>query len=234
MQRQPGDEYLDAIYELESNGLSITTSALADQLGVAQASVSEMLRRLADRGMVAYEPYKPTSLTEAGRQRGAQLARRHRLWETFLATHLGIEWTRVFKEACELEHATSDLVMQRLDEFLGRPSVCPHGLPIPDPDGNVPQRDLMPLTELKVGQGGKIAFIASHEGDVLTYLDSLGLVPNAKITLEARAPFDGPLSVCVNDELRVLGRKLAELVQVSLAKSSPSGENPQRGRDERA
>jgi DtxR family Mn-dependent transcriptional regulator len=222
VQRQPGDDYLDAIYELESNGLSATTSALANQLGVAQASVSEMLRRLAERGMVSYEPYKPASLTDKGRRRGAQLARRHRLWETFLASYLGIEWTRVFKEACELEHATSDLVLQRLDEFLGHPTVCPHGLPIPDPDGNVPDQQVVALTELKVGQRGEIAFIATHEGDVLSYLDSLGLVPGTGITLEARAPFDGPLSICAADELRVLGRKLAELVQVSLTKGSRS------------
>jgi DtxR family Mn-dependent transcriptional regulator len=227
MQRQPGDEYLDAIYELESNGLPATTSALAEQLGVALASVSEMLRRLAERGMVAYEPYRPARLTEEGRQRGAQLARRHRLWETFLANYLGIEWTRVFKEACQLEHATSDLVMQRLDEFLGHPSECPHGLPIPDPDGNVPERDLIPLTKLNVGQRGEINFIASYEGDVLSYLDSLGLVPGTSITLEARAPFDGPVSICIGDELRVLGRKLAELVQVSPSKLGSSDDSPQ-------
>jgi len=214
MEPQSGDEYLDAIYELESNDLLATTSALAEHLGVAKASVSEMLRKLADRGLIHHERYQRVTLTPSGRQRAAQLARRHRLWEVFLAQHLGMDWTTVFEEACRLEHATSDSVVEKLDAFLGHPQRCPHGHPIPTPDGQVPARTTVALAELKEGQQGEVAFIAYHRQDMLTYVSSLGLVPGATLVVENRAPFEGPLTIRVGETRQVIGRKVAWLINV--------------------
>ena len=110
MKPESSDLYLSAIYHLRERRQAVTTSGLAEELGVSMASVSEMLRKLGERGLVHYEPYQPVALTEQGRQRAAQLVRRHRLWEVFMVEKLGMGWETVYREACVLEHATSDAV----------------------------------------------------------------------------------------------------------------------------
>ena len=127
----PVEDYLKAVYDLERGGGSATTNDLAHRLGVAPASVSGMVRRLADQGLLAYERYRGVRLTEAGRRAALRTLRRHRIIESYLATVLGYPWDRVHEEAERLEHAASDDVIEAMARLLGAPEWDPHGAPIP-------------------------------------------------------------------------------------------------------
>ena len=218
MKRGSSDLYLDAIYHLEERGEVVTTSALAEELGISMASVSEMLRKLGGQGLLNYEPYRPVTLTEKGRQRAVQMTRRHRLWEVFLVEKLGMGWETVYREACDLEHATSEAVIEALAEFLGHPVTGPHGYPIPGPDGDLPVLpDSVPLETLEVGQRGRIVQVSERDPELLVYLAQMNLVPGQFVEVVVKAPFDGPLTVRTNGAAYAIGRKVAVCIKVTLA-----------------
>ena len=211
------EEYLESIGALEEQENPVSTSAIAQSLGLSLASVSEMLHRLSEKELVEYAPYGGTSLTEEGRRRFLRLTRRHRLWEVFLSRYLGIGWEDVYQHACSLEHATSDLVVDRLAEFLGEPEVCPHGSPIPRSDLNWPEVSGIPLANLEVGQVAKIARVMSEsDTEFLSYLGGLGLVPGAEFKLLEKAPFDGTLTIEVNNSMKAIGPRAVSLITVEL------------------
>lgn len=207
-------EYLEAIYRLEQKVSPVATSALAARLERSPASVSEMMRKLAQQELVLYEPYRGVSLTEDGKRTALRLIRRHRLWERFLTDLLGLSWDVVHEEACRLEHAASDLVTERLAEVLERSETCHHGHPIPTAQGEVAVEATKPLTELEPGEKGLVQYIVEERSDLLRYLKDLGLVPEATVHLEAKAPFEGPLTVGVEEEQHILGQRAASLVMV--------------------
>lgn len=208
------EEYLEAIYKLEQKISPVTTSALAEQLGVSSASVSEMARKLAKRGLVTREPYKGVALTAEGKSRALVLIRRHRLWERFLTDMLGLPWDQVHEEACRLEHATSPLVEERLAQLLGEPETCPHGHPMPTAKGEMAVEAGCPLAELTEGQRAVVLRVPERDPALLQYLASLGLRPQAIIQVEAKAPFQGPLTVRVGEARHVLGQELAAKITV--------------------
>jgi len=208
------EEYLEAIYKLEQEVSPVTTSALAARLDLSPASVSEMTRKLAQQELALYEPYRGVSLTEDGRRTALRLIRRHRLWERFLTDLLGLNWDVVHEEACRLEHAASDLVTERLAEVLERSETCPHGHPIPTAQGEVAVEATKPLTGLEPGEKGLVQNIVEERRDLLRYLKDLGLVPEATVYLEAKAPFEGPLTVRVEGKQHILGQRAASLVMV--------------------
>jgi len=208
------EEYLETIYKLEQEVSPVATSALAERLDLSPASVSEMMRKLAQQELVLYEPYRGVSLTEDGKRTALRLIRRHRLWERFLTDLLGLDWDVVHEEACRLEHAASDLVTERLAEVLERSETCPHGHPIPTTQGEVAVEATKPLAELEPGEKGLVQYIVEEGGDLLRYLKDLGLVPEATVHLEAKAPFEGPLSVRVEGEQHIVGKRAASLVMV--------------------
>ncbi len=211
------EQYLDVIYHLEDSGSPVTTSALADSLGISRGSVSEMLRKLAERGLIHHEPYGSIYLTDEGRQRAQFLSRRQRLWEVFLFEHLGLGWHQVFTEACRLEHATSELVTEKLAEFLEHPAHCPHGYPIPLTDGEPPVRPALPsLADLKPGQKGQIAYITERRSEVLRYLTDLGLVPGAIVEVEDKAPFGGPLTLRLGETAKAVALDIALTIMIEL------------------
>ena len=140
MSERTVEEYLETIGALEERESPVSTTAIANGIGVSLASVSEMIRRLAEKGLVEHTPYGGARLTDTGRRRFMRLTRRHRLWEVFLNRHLGLGWEDVYEPACSLEHATSDLVEEKLAEFLGHPETCPHGSRIPGGDLERPAR----------------------------------------------------------------------------------------------
>jgi len=207
-------EYLEIIYKLEQETSPVTTSALAKQLGVSAASVSEMMAKLAEQGLVTREPYKGVVLTADGRSQALALIRRHRLWERFLTDVLDLSWDQVHEEACRLEHATSPLVEERLAQFLGEPETCPHGHPMPTVEGEMAVGAGRPLTELTVGQRATILRVPERDPTLLQYLDTLGLKPGVTLRVEAVAPFQGPLTVQVGEARHVLGRELASKIIV--------------------
>jgi len=211
------EEYLESIGALEERESPVSTSSIAQLLGLSLASVSEMLHRLSEKGLVDYTPYGGASLTEEGRRRFLKLTRRHRLWEVFLNRHLGIGWEDVYQEACNLEHATSDQVAERLARFLDNPKVCPHGSPIPTRNQKLPKATGVPLPHLEVGQVGKVACIINErDSQLLHYLTSLGLIPGAELKVLEKASFDGTLTIEVNNSTKAVGPQAASFITVEL------------------
>ena len=197
MSRQTIEEYLETVKTLEEmEGSPVRTSSLARVLTVSAASVSEMLRRLSEKGMVRYTPYGGVSLTEKGLQQVLKLTRRHRLWEVFLNRYLGIGWEEVYNEACNLEHNTSELVAEKLAQFLGNPTICPHGGPIPDENLKLPETPGITLTDLETGKKVKVTRITNEiNSELLHYLAGLGLVPGAEIEVIEKASFDRTITI---------------------------------------
>ena len=215
MSQRTVEEYLESIGALEERENPVSTTSIAQSMGLSLASVSEMVRRLAEKGLVEYTPYGGAKLTEEGRQRFLRLTRRHRLWEVFLNRHLGIGWEDVYHPACSLEHATTDLVTEKLAEFLGNPEVCPHGSPIPKSNLNYPSNSGITMSNLEVGQSAKIlSVIIEGNSEFLHYLSSLGLTPGATAKILEKAPYDGTLTIDVNNAIKAIGREAASLIMV--------------------
>jgi len=209
------EEYLESVGALERLESPVRTSSLAQVLEVSPASVSEMLQRLSKKGLVEYTPYGGANLTEEGRQRVLELTRRHRLWEVFLNRHLGVGWEDVYQDACNLEHATSDLVAQKLAQFLDNPKVCPHGNPIPKDNRELPEVPGIPLTDLEPGRVGRMVSVVSENNTkFLHYLTSLGLIPGAKVKVLEKASFDGTLTIEVNNATKAIGPQAASFIMV--------------------
>jgi len=209
------EEYLESIGALEERENPVSTTSIAQSMGLSLASVSEMLRRLSEKGLVEYTPYGGTNLTKEGKRRFLRLTRRHRLWEVFLNRHLGIGWEDVYHHACTLEHATTDLVVEKLAEFLGNPKICPHGSPIPRSNLKWPAESGTPLTNLQVGQAAEMtSVISERNSDYLRYLTGMGLIPGAKVKVLEKASYDGTLTVEVNNYAKAIGREAASLIMV--------------------
>jgi DtxR family Mn-dependent transcriptional regulator len=207
------DHYLRAIFELATEDQSVSLSSLAENLGITPVSANEMVRKLVERELVTYEPYRGVTLTPAGRSQALATLRCHRLWERFLTDVLGLDWEQVHEEACRLEHATSRLVEERLAQFLDWPETCPHGHPVPTLDGKVAREAGIPLSKMETGARGVVLSV-SEEPELLQYLGSLGLVPRASVEIESIAPFDGPLTVWVEGSQHIMGQKAASQVKV--------------------
>ena len=210
-------DYLKAIWELTETDAA-STKQIADRLSVAPASVSNMLGRLRERGLVEYEPYHGALLTDRGRAEALRLVRRHRLIETFLLEHLGYSWQEVHEEAERLEHAVSDGFTGRLAEFLGYPDHDPHGDPIPATDGTMPPEDSRPLGEVEVGEYIMVSRVDHRDAAVLAYLEERELVPGRRLEVREVRALDGV--VVVDDEngnAHALGEPLARSIFVRQA-----------------
>ena len=213
----PVEDYLKAVYELERRfGGAAATNALAERLGVAPASVTGMVRRLADQGLLEYERYRGVRLTDAGRLAALRTLRRHRIIESYLATVLGYPWDRVHAEAERLEHAASDELIDRMAAALGDPAFDPHGAPIPTRDGAVDERRLTALCDVGAGQRARVVRVSDDDDAMLRYLAELGLLPGAAVTVVERAPYDGPVTVDVSGRAVAVGTAVAEAVLVEV------------------
>ncbi len=203
--------YLVTIVRLRVDGKPVPLSQLAQELSISSVSVNEMCRRLQEQGLVIYRPYQGASLTPEGEQRAYYVLRRHRLWEVFLVERLGLGYEKAHEAACRLEHVTSNAVADRLDAFLGYPTVNPRGDPIPTNEGALPAQSLIPLTSLSVGRRGHVI---GCEGDdpSRTFLNEQGLRPGARVALVADA--EDSLLVQVGGKHISLARSLAETIRV--------------------
>jgi DtxR family Mn-dependent transcriptional regulator len=209
------EEYLESIGALEERESPVSTSSIAQSMGLSMASVSEMLRRLSTKGLVEYTPYSGANLTDEGRKRFLRLTRRHRLWEVFLNRYLGFGWEDVYQHACSLEHATTDAVADKLAEFLKNPETCPHGSPIPKKDLKRTVSPGITLADLEVGQSARItSIIIERDSEFLRYLSSLNLVPDVKVKVMEKAAFDGTLTVDIDNATKAIGREAASLILV--------------------
>jgi len=219
----PVEDYLKAIYEIELGEGTAATNDLAQRLGVAPASVSGMVRRLASQGLLAYERYRGVRLTADGRRAALRTLRRHRVIEAYLATALGYPWDRVHAEAERLEHAASDELIDRMARALGEPTVDPHGAPIPTRDGAVDETPHRSLADVPPGQGARVVRVSDEDPSMLRYLAQLDIRPGALVRLVARAPFDGPITIDVGGSERAVGPALAAQVLVELVGGAEGG-----------
>ncbi|MCX9025705.1 MAG: metal-dependent transcriptional regulator [Candidatus Methanoperedens sp.] len=207
------EEYLESIYKLQQEQHPVSTSRLAEHLKLSPPSVSEMIKKLAHKGLLN-QIEKGVCLTEEGNKMAKKVIRRHRLSERLLTDILGFKWDEVHDEACRLEHAISPEMEDRIAESLGNPRTCPHGHPIPDKDGVFVKETVRPLSELKANDTGIIVSVFEEDPKMLQYLASLGLIPDACVKVEEVAPFGGPLIVCVSGSRYALGREVASKIKV--------------------
>ena len=207
MPSQTEENYLKAIYKLAEaapDATGVSTNRIAAALDTRAASVTDMLRRLADKGLLAYERYRGVQLTPEGQRLALLTIRKHRLWEVFLAQQLGFNWDEVHEVAEELEHVQSPLLMRRLDAFLGHPALDPHGDPIPAEDGAMRRPAHRLLADLVVGERGTLAAVKNTTAPFLQYLDKVGLQLGAMVEVLDKVAFDNSFEIKVNRERTTL------------------------------
>jgi DtxR family transcriptional regulator, Mn-dependent transcriptional regulator len=211
------EDYVKVIYSFtEWQHKPITSSQLAQRLGVANSSVSEMVRKLKDQGLVDHKPYSAVTLTSDGTRLALSMVRRHRLIETFLVQELGYRWDEVHDEAELLEHAVSDTFIDRMAAKLGNPVRDPHGDPIPAADLSIEEGSTRALAELAPGDRGRFVRVSDSDPAMLRYLDERGVRLGDRLEIQAREPFGGPLIVGFAGGAQILGGTLAEAMRVEL------------------
>ena len=207
-------DYLKVIFKLQEEGGSVSTSALAEAMGVAAASATGMVKKLASLKLARHNPYQGVVLTKAGEKMALEVIRHHRLLELYLAEALGYSWDKVHEEAERLEHVISEEFEEKIFEALGRPTRDPHGHPIPAKDGTLVAGQQERLSDMEPGATGVIRRVSDSDAEVLRYLGTRGLVPNAAVQVVEKAPFNGPITVKAGETSHVLGRDLASHIHV--------------------
>jgi DtxR family Mn-dependent transcriptional regulator len=210
----PVEDYLKAIYALGRGSVSVATNDIAQKLDLAPASVSGMVRRLADQGLLTYERYRGVTLTSLGRRAALRTLRRHRVIEAYLSGALHYPWDRVHDEAERLEHAASDELVDRMAAAIGEPATDPHGAPIPSREGLMDETEYLSLAELGAGYGARVVRVSDDDPEMLRYLGELAIMPGAEIVIISKAPYDGPINLRVSGTLLSIGPALASQVMV--------------------
>jgi len=204
------ENYLKAVYNRinESEG-GATTSVLAEKLEVSNAAISDMAKKLSDQGLITYAKYKGMELTSKGEKIALKVIRRHRLWELFLMQSLGLSWSEVHDEAENLEHHTSDFLIDKIDEFLGTPKFDPHGDPIPQKNGVVPKSpEVVELGKAEVGKKYKVGRVSDKNNDLINYLTQIGIELSKEIEIIDKLSFDKSVIVKIDSK----NYSLSELV----------------------
>lgn len=226
-------DYLKAIFAIERDDVAAGTNAIAARLDVSAGSVTGMLKRLAGQGLVEHEPYRGARLTGEGRAEAVRLVRRHRLIELFLVRVLGLPWDRVHEEAERLEHAATDELVDRMDELLGRPSVDPHGAPIPAVGRPFEEPRWPTLAEAPEGVPLVLRQVSDEDPEVLRYLEGLELLPGKELRVLGRAPMRGPLQVRMGAVVHHIGAELANEMRVEpVVAGRRTGRSGRQGRKE--
>jgi DtxR family transcriptional regulator, Mn-dependent transcriptional regulator len=218
-------DYLKAIYlEAEHLGTddrvprTVSTSAVAQRLGVTAASATNMLKKLAVAGMVEHSPYKGARLSTRGREAALEVIRHHRLIETFLSTTLGVPWDRVHAEAEVLEHVLSEDLEERIAVSLGDPATDPHGHPIPSRDLQVSSATGRALWGVPENVAIRVVRVSDEHPEVLRYLAEIGIAPGVTVRITKRGPFGGPIFLQIvngGEEIFALSREVAERIWVA-------------------
>ncbi len=210
-------DYAKAVYALEARGgLPVSTNDLAARLGVTPASVSGMVRKLTEVGIVEHEPYHGVRLTEQGRRVALEVLRHHRMLELFLAQELGMPWDRVHAEAEVLEHVLSEELEELIAARLGDPAVDPHGDPIPTAQLEIVEGQTRSLDELPVGAAGRFVRVSDSDPEMLRYLAEQGIALGDRLEVVERQPFGGPVFVRFGEREHPLGGGLARAMRIEL------------------
>lgn len=213
------ENYLKTIYQISAaqDGKPAATGQLAAALAVSPGTVTSMLKALGDSKLATYTPYEGARLTPAGKTLALRILRRHRLIELFLTKTLDLTWDEVHEEAENMEHAVSDLLVDRIDAFLGYPPVDPHGDPIPRADGSLVDEAVRSLADCEVGAQFRLARVIDQSPEFLRYLSEAGLPLGAVGKVKANRPEAGVVTVTVGGEETTLGRSAAEKILVAAA-----------------
>jgi DtxR family Mn-dependent transcriptional regulator len=211
------EDYAKAIYALQARAAKpVSTTALADRMGVTAASASGMVKRLDELGLVTHEPYRGVSLTGAGRRVALEVIRHHRLLELYLVESLGVPWDRVHEEAEVLEHVLSEDLEELIAAKLGDPTLDPHGDPIPSRELIIEEPETESLEALSEGARGVFARVSDSDPEMLRYLAVRGIAPGDALEVVERQPFGGPLFVRFGDRVHPLGGDLARAMRVAV------------------
>jgi DtxR family transcriptional regulator, Mn-dependent transcriptional regulator len=218
------EDYCKAIFTLESRGdQPVSTNALAERLSITPGSVSAMLKRLDELGVITHVPYRGVRLTADGRRVALEVIRHHRLLESYLADALGMPWDRVDAEAEVLEHVLSDDLEELIAAKLGHPTVDPHGDPIPNADLEIEERPTDRMESLQPGDEGRFVRVSDSDPEMLRYLAERGISPGERFAVRDRQPFGGPLFVQFGEREHAIGGELAAAMRVELERSPAPG-----------
>ncbi|MGA9875065.1 MAG: metal-dependent transcriptional regulator [Solirubrobacteraceae bacterium] len=211
------EDYSKAIYSLQSRSEEpVSTTALAQRLGITPGSVSAMLKKLDELGLITHVPYRGVRLTDDGQRLALEVIRHHRLIESFLADSLGMPWDRVHAEAEILEHVLSEDLEELIAAKLGHPTVDPHGDPIPSADLELEERSTRSMESLQVGEQGVFVRVSDSDPQMLRYLTDCGISPGDRFLVRERQPFGGPLFVRFGDSEHAIGGQLAGAMRVEV------------------
>ncbi|MGD2077297.1 MAG: metal-dependent transcriptional regulator [Chloroflexota bacterium] len=215
MNRQAIEDYLKTIYELAEAESPVSTSRVAEARQVQASSATNMMQKLARLGLVAYEKHRGVTLTAEGQAIALETIRHHRLAELYLTQELGFRWDEVHEEAELLEHVLSEKLAERMAAVLGDPAFDPHGQPIPGPDGSMNNHPTQPMSDLQRGAVATVSRVSDDRNvELLRYLDELGIRPGKQFTLLESAPFEGPLTIEIDEQEKIVGRRAADSIYV--------------------
>lgn len=215
MQSYTEENYLKIIYHLSEISHPVQTNAIAERIQTKAASVTDMIKKLSEKGLVNYVKYQGVTLTEKGKLTAINIVRKHRLWEVFLVEKLHFKWDEVHEVAEELEHIQSILLTERLDKFLDFPKVDPHGDPIPDKYGNFEEMTFIKLNKLKPQDEGTITGVSEHSSAFLKHLEKLGLTLGKRIKIIEILAFDGSVELLVEGQKTNISREVAKHILIT-------------------
>jgi DtxR family Mn-dependent transcriptional regulator len=205
------EDYIKAIYHLgKLENVMVSTNAIAEKMDTKPSSVTDMIKKLSEKGFINHKRYQGVTLTELGRSMALGIVRKHRLWEVFLVDKLNFNWDEVHEVAEQLEHIKSEKLVDKLDKYLGHPKLDPHGDPIPDRHGNIKKVDKILISACEIGDIGKFVGVINSSSDFLRYLDKLKLELGSKIQILSKEDFDGSFQIKVNQDQLVLSAKAAK------------------------
>jgi DtxR family Mn-dependent transcriptional regulator len=210
------ENYLKAIFKLSQITENVSTNQIAAELATKASSVTDMLRKLAEKLLINYTRYQGVSLTQSGEKVAINIIRRHRLWEYFLVEKLHFKWDEVHDMAEEMEHISSNELIDRLDEFMGFPSRDPHGDPIPDSKGNFKKSDLKPISAVDVNTCGIISGVKDHSTAFLQYLEKHELTIGKKITVKEIITYDNAVILQIENKDIQISRDVAINLLIAL------------------
>ncbi|MBD1391802.1 metal-dependent transcriptional regulator [Mucilaginibacter glaciei] len=210
------ENYLKAIYKLQLQAENVSTNQIAASLATKASSVTDMLRKLADKLLINYTRYQGVSLTAAGEKVAVNIIRKHRLWEYFLVEKLNFKWDEVHDMAEEMEHISSNELIDRLDKFMDFPTRDPHGDPIPDCDGNFKQNDLKPIAAIAVNSGGIISGVRDHSSAFLQYLEKQQLTIGKKILVKEIITYDNTVILKMDNNDIHISRDVANNLLIAI------------------
>ncbi len=214
MQSESVENFLKAVYVLQQRMERVSTNALAEVLDIAPPSVTDMARRMESAGLVDYRKYYGVLLTTEGESMALRVIRRHRLIELYLVKELGYDLHEVHMEAERLEHAVSDQFVNAIAQKLDHPEVDPHGDPIPTVDGIVTRPHTITLAELPINRVGTVSRLIAINNDMLAHIVARGFKLGESVSVMARDPFEGPLTVNLNNQERIIGYNVAQCILV--------------------